>query len=147
MRFKRFLRSPGGWATLIGGLTAVIAICGVVALLSALIFVAVKPVSDVSDAFLSALRDERYAEARAMLSRSLQFTYRDAKALEAHVREYKLRPASWFTNGVSSDESSDGHASTNGTMTFASGAQGTFNLTFVKQGNQWVVDAFDLAHR
>ncbi len=97
------------------------------------------PMADTGDLFMTALQNQRYGEATAMCTASLQADLESKGGLEVLMQRYKVRPTKWSYSSRSV-KSSVGEVS--GSATHADGSSRNLRLTFSRSGDDWKVNGF-----
>ena len=98
------------------------------------------PVADTGDRFMTALQNQRYADALALCTPSLQTDVEGKGGLATMAERYKIRPSAW---SYSSRSVKNNLGELSGTATYADGTAHARRLTFAKSGGDWKVNGFN----
>ncbi len=101
---------------------------------------ATKPVADVGNAFMTALKDGDYARAYGLCSTDLQSELSSPEALQALIEEGNAQPAAWKIN---SRNVSDDQGQLEGTVTFTGDRSGSLSIILARADKTWKIAGFD----
>ncbi len=124
---KRWWRTAG--AIVLGGIVLVGGLVG-------LVFALTQPLADAGDAFMAALRDERYAAAFELCTPALQREVGSPQGLERRARSGNLRPTSWLFHRRKVNL---GTGRLEGKAALAGGGSAQVRLLFDQVGGDWKV--------
>lgn len=128
-----------------GGLLVVCLVCvGVIGVAFVLGLGATQPISDVGDAFMTALKNEDYATAYNLCAPALQQELRNPQGLANLIRNGNVRPMQWSytSRNVSNDQ-----GQLEGNVTFVGNRQGTLQLVLTQVGGTWKIAGFRLREK
>ena len=127
---KRWWRTAG--TIVLGGSALVVGIVG-------LVFALTQPLADAGDAFMAALRDERYDVAFALCTPALQREVGSPQGLERRARSGNLRPTTWLFHRR---KGNIGTGRLEGSAALAGGRRAQVRLLFEQVDGNWKVSAF-----
>lgn len=101
---------------------------------------ATKPVADVGNAFMAALKDGDYARAYGLCSADLQSELGGAEALQALIEEGNAQPTAWK---ITSRNVSNDQGQLEGTVTFTGDRSGSLSIILARADKTWKIAGFD----
>jgi hypothetical protein len=126
---------------LILGLSLLLCIGGVVVLVVG-VFALTQPVVDAGNIFIGTLRDQDYVVGFDLASSDLQAELGSPEGLRSLTRERNVVPTEWTISGR---EITGQVGSLRGSVTLASGIEGTFDLRLVNENGVWKISAFNFS--
>lgn len=133
------MRRPILLIIVVGVCICVVCIAAVAVLVGGILAVT-QPVVDAGDAFLTAIQNEDYAGAYALMDSSLQKELGGVENFQTNLVQVGIAPSSW-SFGSRSIENNTGEVS--GTVTMADGSEYDVTLNFVKSGDDWLVVGYN----
>lgn len=132
---------------IIGGILLALCCCGAVGFtvffgsIFGGVMAATQPAAEVSDKFLTAVKDGNYEAAYNLCSTSLKTQVKSPAGIEQIVKAAQAQPSSW---SYSSRNINNNVATMSGSAKFASGKNGTVTITLGYDGKTWLVTGFSL---
>lgn len=127
------------------GLLVVCLVCvGVIGVAFVLGLGATQSISDVGDAFMTALKNEDYSTAYNLCTPALQQELRNPQGLANLIRNANVRPMRWSyaSRNVSNDQ-----GQLEGSVTFVGNREGTLQLVLTQGGGTWKIAGFRLREK
>ncbi len=135
---------------IIGVLIVACLLCVVVAVLTTggaifAVFNTVKPLTDTSNDFMTALRDGNYGKAYDLCGPDLQKEVGgSADGLQQMIVSGNVKPASWNFNSFNMSGS---NGQVGGDVTFTGNRPGTASIVLAQVGGQWKIVGFNLKEK
>lgn len=114
-------------------------LCG--ALVGGILYVVLRPAYEVSSNFMRALRDQNYAAAFDLTTRSLQDELGGLEGLQQLITEHKAVPQKWsFTSQIVRN----GRGHFQGTVHFQDGSKRSLHIWLDWEDGGWKVSGFEI---